>query len=247
MKARRHEGTQARSEAEARVNRWGRASLGAWALLAMWVLGTPLVGGCAQNTATPQNQPSAQGTVTDQETRSAGAQTNIYVINAPARGVAGEYSSSQAGALLRSAKLTTGEATNAGAGSEASDATFLQHGVVINVNQGSTTPTVTGSSSGSQQPGMAATISPNQEPRATVNTPIAFGMPGSAPQATGAASLEGPATTTAHQQNELRTLLQKYHAGQASPADITRLNELGQALFGSAIVPPASQPSRPGS
>lgn len=195
--------------------------------------------GCAQNTQQPQTQTTPQRVDTNQDSKQGGSQANIYVINAPARGVSGEYASNQGDALTRSAKLTTGVADTGSAGSDAADATFMQHGIVLNVNQGGTTQTPTGSATGTLSgTSQAATATPNQEPKATVTVPIAVGAPGSAPQATGAGSLEGPASTSATNNAELRTLLERAGTANQQPGDMQRIREL---ILGGAT----SQPVKP--
>lgn len=211
------------------------------------VLYAALICGCAQNTKAPQVQPATNEsrTAQDSDQRSAGSMTNIYVINRPGPGVEGEYKTSLGGgAVARAAKLGTGQAAESGAGLGDGEATYQQSAISINVSYGNVAATATptgGSATGTVTPTQSGTWSPHQEPKATVTTPIAVGLPGSAPTATGSGSVEGPATTTANPQNDLKTLIAKASGGD--PAALQQLQQL-QALW-QLLAPagPTSQPS----
>ena len=196
--------------------------------------------GCAQTTTAPQVQTPRNESSTAQETeqRAAGSQANIYVINRPGPGVEGESKSNQGGALARFAKWSNGTIGDSGMGMGDAEATYQQAGIAIRVSFGDSSATATptgGNASGTVNPAQSGNVSPHQEPKASVNVPIAVGMPGSAPQATGASSLEGPASTTATNQNDLKTLWDQ--AKNGDPAAKQKLLEL---LLGGAA--PTSQP-----
>lgn len=196
--------------------------------------------GCAQTTTAPQVQTPRNESSTAQESdqRSAGSQTYIYVINRPGPGVESESKTSVGGgAATRTSKVTNGQAGPDGAGLGDADATYQIAGLSINVNYGNTAATATptgGAASGVVNPAQSGNVSPHQEPKASVNVPIAVGLPGSAPQATGASSLEGPASTTATNQNDLKTLWD-----QAKNGDPAAKQKLLEILLGK---PTASQP-----
>lgn len=219
-------------------------------LLAILTLGVVGMVGCAQNTEAANPQPTRQVQSADTEQAAQGGKYtfNQYIINTT-KDVPGE--SGVALALDDPAQSQVDGVSSDGAGNNTKRirSGYTIAGVTNNITIGgsSTGPQSGGTASGqSSAPSASITQSPTQEPKATVNVPIALGAPGSAPQATGAASLEGPASTTASQQNELRTLYAKWKAGQASGSEITRLNELATQLFGGPIAPvpaPSTQPS----
>lgn len=196
--------------------------------------------GCTQTTQTPTTQTPVQ----EQPTRSKNAQetdtfgthiTNNYHFEAPNNnyGMRGRSTSqpSEAAALL--------SALNAPAGSiGASRADGYNQTFVLNwsTQTGGTAPSVTGSSSAAatatQTPTASGTTDARQDPRFTASTPIAFGMPGSAPSASGSAASEG-ATASTTQTNEQRAMQQ----------DIRAMRESIDALL--KALAPASTPAGP--
>lgn len=198
-----------------------------------------LVVGCAQEVKAPQMQPTHQATETAQESKAAGGMANIYVINAPGKGVSGEYTTSQGDATSRTAKLTAGMDNTTGSESKDAAASYLQHGVTINVTMGSTVPTQTGTTSATQTPSQTGTWTTTATPTASVPISLGFAMPGgyAAPNAVGTTGAASPANLTPNQAATINNLLYRAAAG-----DKTALLDLVKIL--QSLQTPTSSPSQ---
>jgi hypothetical protein len=201
--------------------------------------------GCNQATsANPiSTQPTRQTQAEDQKQDQQGtngrvAEQGIYSINGS--GAALERSD-KTGRIQKVRVGADGEVTAENV--DGSGTHFQTNYYAFNIGGSTTAGQTGGGASGQSSAANAnptATQSPHQEPKATVTTPIAVGMPGSAPQATGAGSVEGPATTTATNQNDLKTLIAKWRAGTATGDEMTKLGALWQSLTGTKL--PAEPP-----
>jgi len=203
--------------------------------------------GCAQNTEAPNVQPTRQAQSEDVTQQAQGARSDsyVYIFNAPgdnAVPAAPGGTTIDLGKLLGdSNRPETGgdDATPGGATVRDTRAGYNQN-VYLTLQQGGTSSgaQATGGASGqSSAPGSSVTQTPTQEPKATVTTPIAVGLPGSAPQASGTGTVEGDAATTADQDADLKTLL--VEAAAKDPAALQAL--LAQLL--AELAQPTTQPA----
>jgi len=219
-----------------------------WSALITLAVFAALAAGCAQDTTATSAQPTRQiqAPVADQAAQGSKSDVRVYIVNAPGGNSLPDDGN---GALLdlanpENAVASIGETSSTETGSAVKDtrAGYVQSGFTLNIHTGgsSTGAQATGAT-GSQAstPGASISQSPNQEPRANVTTPIAVGLPGSAPQATGTGALEGgSATTTADQQAQLRTALIK-----AASGDLSALQTVFQQLFGETL-PVSTMPAK---
>jgi hypothetical protein len=203
--------------------------------------------GCNQATSAnpistqPTKQTQAEDLSQDQQgTNGRVAEQGVYVINDASGGGKAAVASNDRGKIK---SVTVG----ADGSSQLGESDGGVHVVVFNFDTqigGSTTAGQTGGGASGQSSAAnanpTATQSPHQEPKANLTVPIAVGMPGSAPQATGAGTVEGPATTTATNQNDLKTLMAKWRAGSATGDEMTKLGALWQSLTGEKL--PATPP-----
>ncbi len=222
-----------------------------WSALITLAALAALAMGCAQDTTATAAQPTrqVQAPYADQAAQGSKSDVRVYIINAPA---GNSLPDGETATLLdlgdpNGRIAAVKETTSAETGSAVKDtrAGYVQSGFTLNIHTGgsSTGAQATGAT-GSQAstPGASITQSPNQEPRANVTTPIAVGLPGSAPQATGTGALEGgTATTTADQQAELRTAMIK-----AAGGDPTALRNLFEQLFGETLPVSTTMPALEG-
>jgi hypothetical protein len=205
--------------------------------------------GCNQATSAnpistqPTRQTQAEDLKQDQQgTNSRFAEQGVYSIN----GGGGNVKRDDGRGKIT--KVQSGADGNVSAeGLEGGGNYFQTNYYALNVGGSTTAGQTGGGASGQSSAANAnntATQSPHQEPKANLTVPIAVGMPGSAPQATGAGAVEGPATTTATNQNDLKTLIAKWRAGTATGDEMTKLGALWQSLTGTKLPaePPPLQP-----
>lgn len=198
--------------------------------------------GCAQNTEAPVSQPiqQPQSLSAEQAQQGVSSRNYVYVFNAPGTtdiphdGPVIQVAGDGGGVLEQPASTAAGNQV-----ARASSGAPVQAGLTIAITTsgtgtGTQTPALSGSTA---TPGATITQSPTQKPEAAVSVPIAFGMPGSAPQATGAAGTSSSQQSlTSEQQNELRTLW-----AQALRGDAGALERIGALLFGPAAT---TQPAK---
>lgn len=196
--------------------------------------------GCAQHTdtVTPtlQRQPMAQPT--EQAAQGVYVRNTWNVINHPPGLSSGDAAIGDESGDEQ-AELSGASASAAAAGLAKARAGFQNmNGLswyIVTTGDGANTatPTQTG---GTLTSTATPTVTANQEPTANVTTPIAVGMPGSAPQASGQGQIgSGSQALSPSQQNELRTLLADVKAGV--PGALEKLTAfLGQPA-------PTTQPS----
>ncbi len=173
--------------------------------------------GCAQNTEAPVAQPTrqVQAEKATQQEQGAMASIDINILNAPdGQGVPDE--TSIMGPLVYGpladknlARIMDGGSGPAGSTVRDTRAGYVQNVYLTLQTGGSATgaQTTGGATGQSSTPGTTITQYPVQEPKASVTTPVAVGLPGSAPQATGTGTVEGNASTTADLQADLKTQL----------------------------------------
>ena len=198
-----------------------------------------LMPGCAQSAEQRQVQPSRQNTQTEneQKTTSAGGTVVVNVFQHPDGISEYENTTSVPGAVKRTARAKGASSNGSGNSANDSEATYVMAGTTINVTLGDSTQTPTGSATGSgaQTPTLSGAQTPTLTPTATVTTPIAVGMPGSAPQASGAGSSGGPGSNVGPVSNtpsanpQIDYLQQKMRSGTATPDELIRLGQLLKA------------------
>lgn len=200
-----------------------------WLMLVACLLVGGCLCGCAQKTNTVSEQPIVQEPKQDsrQAQQGVNSQNYVYVYNAP-QGKKLPGSNDGPTVVLHGwpgndptstqpAQLNGLEADSNGAEFESASASGqLQAGISIVINTTGSGSNDMTPSQGSQtaKPNSNQTVTPNQEPTANVTVPIAVGMPGSAPQASGQGQIgSGSQNFSPQQQAELKTLLANVKAG----------------------------------